>query len=480
MPLERNLHKCEPCFLHCFFFLRTKLARGDEGTHPHPSSTHPPQLPHSITSHGIASTPLLEGTLHLATPPTFSHAPQPQRSETAKKKQFRRGVVYLAHGRLFLLFSCSSSLFSTFITSKPQIKHPPTHSHNIITTITMPSENRTHSPKIGFKDGENNASPTHQDQYIDDTNVDIQSNPPLLTRGYHPLMTHPPPSLLSLIALNELDDKRIKVPHTPTSSQPHTVPIINHAKPPSPPSPSPCPSRQQIRPLVPPQILMEDLPLSLAAAQTIITGRQAAEEIIKGRDDRLLVIVGPCSIHDTKAAIEYGKKTEEELHYFCASKHKPDGELIASNCFCACCSWALAHKLKAYAAEASAELAIIMRVYFEKPRTTVGWKGLINDPQLNNSFQINKGLRIARTLLLDLVSQDTSYLLLGCGVTHERHKRQRMSWKETNSHPGKKKRAMSTARKGKTDGRGRSYLGDGSLFAPPKEAKMKSEDAIKP
>ncbi|KAF9381743.1 hypothetical protein CPB97_007593 [Podila verticillata] len=149
----------------------------------------------------------------------------------------------------------------------------------------MPSENRTHSPKIGFKD-----------------------------------------------ALNELDDKRIK----------------------------------QIRPLVPPQILMEDLPLSLAAAQTIITGRQAAEEIIKGRDDRLLVIVGPCSIHDTKAAIEY------------------------------------AHKLKAYAAEASAELAIIMRVYFEKPRTTVGWKGLINDPQLNNSFQINKGLRIARTLLLDL------------------------------------------------------------------------------
>jgi len=73
-------------------------------------------------------------------------------------------------------------------------------------------------------------------------------------------------------ALNELDDKRIK----------------------------------EIKPLIPPQILMEDLPLSLAAAQTIILGRQAAEEIIKGRDDRLLVIVGPCSIHDTKAAIEYG------------------------------------------------------------------------------------------------------------------------------------------------------------------------------
>lgn len=73
-------------------------------------------------------------------------------------------------------------------------------------------------------------------------------------------------------ALNELDDKRIK----------------------------------EIKPLIPPQILMEDLPLSLAAAQTIILGRHAAEEIIKGRDDRLLVIVGPCSIHDTKAAIEYG------------------------------------------------------------------------------------------------------------------------------------------------------------------------------
>ncbi|KAF9419190.1 hypothetical protein BGZ94_009492 [Podila epigama] len=133
-------------------------------------------------------------------------------------------------------------------------------------------------------------------------------------------------------ALNELDDKRIK----------------------------------GIKPLIPPQILMEDLPLSLAAAQTIILGRHGAEEIIKGRDDRLLVIVGPCSIHDTKAAIDY------------------------------------ATKLKAYAAEASEDLAIIMRVYFEKPRTTVGWKGLINDPQLNNSFQINKGLRIARSLLLEL------------------------------------------------------------------------------
>ncbi|KAF9970847.1 hypothetical protein BGZ73_006297 [Actinomortierella ambigua] len=133
-------------------------------------------------------------------------------------------------------------------------------------------------------------------------------------------------------ALNELDDKRIK----------------------------------EIKPLIPPQILMEDLPLSLAAAQTILLARQSAEEVIKGRDDRLLVVVGPCSIHDTKAAIEY------------------------------------AQRLKAYAATATEDLAIIMRVYFEKPRTTVGWKGLINDPQLNNSFQINKGLRVARSLLLEL------------------------------------------------------------------------------
>jgi len=133
-------------------------------------------------------------------------------------------------------------------------------------------------------------------------------------------------------ALNELDDKRIK----------------------------------QIKPLIPPQILMEDLPLTLKAAQTVILGRSCAEAIIKGLDDRLLVIVGPCSVHDVRAAIEY------------------------------------AEKLKAYATEASNELLIVMRVYFEKPRTTVGWKGLINDPFLNNSFQINKGLRISRNLLMEI------------------------------------------------------------------------------
>ncbi|GAA6020973.1 hypothetical protein JCM11491_001571 [Sporobolomyces phaffii] len=123
---------------------------------------------------------------------------------------------------------------------------------------------------------------------------------------------------------------------------------------------------RNIRPLIPPQILMEDYPLSLRAAATVIEGRKGAEEILKGEDDRLLVIVGPCSVHDVKAALEY------------------------------------AQLLKKYADEASEDLHILMRVYFEKPRTTVGWKGLINDPQLNGTFQINKGLRLARGLLLEI------------------------------------------------------------------------------
>ncbi|KJA16479.1 hypothetical protein HYPSUDRAFT_47303 [Hypholoma sublateritium FD-334 SS-4] len=120
------------------------------------------------------------------------------------------------------------------------------------------------------------------------------------------------------------------------------------------------------RPLVPPQILQEDLPLTLLSAQTVLQARLAVEKILKGEDDRLLVVVGPCSVHDIDAATEYAKL------------------------------------LKAYADTASDDLLIIMRVYFEKPRTTVGWKGLINDPDLNGSFQINKGLRIARSLLLDI------------------------------------------------------------------------------
>ncbi|CAG8483821.1 17057_t:CDS:10 [Acaulospora morrowiae] len=123
---------------------------------------------------------------------------------------------------------------------------------------------------------------------------------------------------------------------------------------------------QKIKPLIPPQILMEDLPHTARASEVVKNGRIGAEAIIKGEDDRLLVIVGPCSVHDPKAALEY------------------------------------AGKLKAYSDSARDELCIIMRVYFEKPRTTIGWKGLINDPHLNNSFQINQGLRIARGLLRDI------------------------------------------------------------------------------
>ncbi|GAA5849500.1 hypothetical protein JCM8547_000475 [Rhodosporidiobolus lusitaniae] len=125
---------------------------------------------------------------------------------------------------------------------------------------------------------------------------------------------------------------------------------------------------RNIRPLIPPQILMEDYPLGLQAAATVLEGRKGAEEIVKGEDDRLLVVVGPCSIHDVKAALEY------------------------------------AALIKKYADEAKEDLHILMRVYFEKPRTTVGWKGLINDPQLNGSFQINKGLRLARGLLLEIAN----------------------------------------------------------------------------
>lgn len=123
---------------------------------------------------------------------------------------------------------------------------------------------------------------------------------------------------------------------------------------------------KNIRPLIPPQILCEDYPLTLHAAATIIEGRRGVEAILRGDDDRLMVVVGPCSVHDVKAALEY------------------------------------AEKLKAYAIEAKEDLHIVMRVYFEKPRTTVGWKGLINDPLMNNSFNINQGLRTARKLLLDI------------------------------------------------------------------------------
>ena len=123
---------------------------------------------------------------------------------------------------------------------------------------------------------------------------------------------------------------------------------------------------ESFRPLVPPAILLEELPLSEAGSLTVSRGREEIARILNGADDRLVVIVGPCSIHDPEAARDYGRR------------------------------------LKAMADRLAADLCVVMRVYFEKPRTTVGWKGLINDPNLDGSFVINAGLRLARRLLLDL------------------------------------------------------------------------------
>jgi len=118
--------------------------------------------------------------------------------------------------------------------------------------------------------------------------------------------------------------------------------------------------------VLPPVFLEEERPVTDAASATIFEARNETTSILNGEDSRLLVLVGPCSIHDTKAAREY------------------------------------AALLKTAIAEFSADLRIVMRVYFEKPRTTIGWKGLINDPYLDESYKINDGLRLARTLLLDL------------------------------------------------------------------------------
>lgn len=118
--------------------------------------------------------------------------------------------------------------------------------------------------------------------------------------------------------------------------------------------------------VIAPNALREDFPVSEEASELIHHTRAAIHAVLHGADDRLVVIVGPCSVHDPLASREYGKR------------------------------------LKVVRDELSKELIIVMRVYFEKPRTTVGWKGLINDPDLDNSFQINKGLRLARSLLTDI------------------------------------------------------------------------------
>ena len=127
---------------------------------------------------------------------------------------------------------------------------------------------------------------------------------------------------------------------------------------------------REIKELVPPAHVFREYPLSNRAAQTTYTARQAIHRVLHGADDRLLVVIGPCSIHDYDQAMEYARKLARE-----ADKYKDD-------------------------------LIVVMRVYFEKPRTTVGWKGLINDPRLDNTFRINEGIRLARRILLEINEMD--------------------------------------------------------------------------
>jgi 3-deoxy-7-phosphoheptulonate synthase len=121
---------------------------------------------------------------------------------------------------------------------------------------------------------------------------------------------------------------------------------------------------RQLKPLIPPAILLEELPITEPVSTLVARTRQEVADILHGRGDRVLVVVGPCSIHDPEAGLEY------------------------------------ARRLSSVARDTRDDLLVVMRVYFEKPRTTVGWKGLINDPHLDGSFAINEGLRLARNLLL--------------------------------------------------------------------------------
>jgi 3-deoxy-7-phosphoheptulonate synthase len=123
---------------------------------------------------------------------------------------------------------------------------------------------------------------------------------------------------------------------------------------------------RDIMELAPPAHLLREFPASEAAVRTTYEARQAIHRVLHGADDRLLVVVGPCSIHDYDAAIDY------------------------------------AARLASLKGELADQLIVVMRVYFEKPRTTVGWKGLINDPRLDDSFRINEGLRLARRILLEI------------------------------------------------------------------------------
>ncbi len=122
------------------------------------------------------------------------------------------------------------------------------------------------------------------------------------------------------------------------------------------------------RPLIPPAVLLDELPLPEDASRAIAGWREEIRRVLAREDDRLVAVVGPCSVHDVAAALDY------------------------------------ARRLAAVTADLATDLRIVMRVYFEKPRTTVGWKGLINDPRLDGSFRINEGLRLARRLLIDVAT----------------------------------------------------------------------------
>ncbi len=124
---------------------------------------------------------------------------------------------------------------------------------------------------------------------------------------------------------------------------------------------------RRVRPLITPAILAEEYPATETNLQLVSNSRGAIEKILDGKDSRRIVIVGPCSIHDPDAAVDYARKLQEET-------------------------------------AGMGNLLVVMRVYFEKPRTVVGWKGLINDPDIDSSFNINKGLRLARKLLLDVTN----------------------------------------------------------------------------
>ena len=132
---------------------------------------------------------------------------------------------------------------------------------------------------------------------------------------------------------------------------------------------------KDIQELTPPERVLREIPASEEMAATVFSARNAVHRVLSGADERLLVVMGPCSVHDPAAGLVY------------------------------------ARKLQAEALRLSSELVIVMRVYFEKPRTTVGWKGLINDPHLDGSFRINEGLRLARQLLADITGMG-----LPCGT----------------------------------------------------------------